>query len=116
MNLVHRFGVLFFLFFYCLEYLLYISRVLIISAHLVMMGNQLFSIFRALNLKEKCVSFQPFRIHFMYECQPVTARFQITTFSPWSISHIFLTHVMKVMKKRGIYCLKVSLVHCIISL
>ena len=103
MNLVHRFGVLFFLFFYCLEYLLYISRILIISAHLVMMGNQLFSIFRALNLKEKCVTFQPFKILFMYECQLATVGFRISTFSPWSISHIFLTCVMKVSKGRGFF-------------
>ena len=52
MNLIHRFGLLFFPFFYCFEYFLDLNRILIISAHLVMMGNHIFSIFKALNLEE----------------------------------------------------------------
>ena len=89
MNLVHSFGVLIFCFVLIIfQHLLDISRILIISAHLVMMGNQLFSIFRALNAKVEPVNFQPIRIHFMYECQPVIIGFQITTFTLVNILHI----------------------------
>ena len=97
--------VCYFLCFYCLEYLLDISRLLIIYAHLEMMGNQIFSIFRALNLKDKHVNFQPFRIHFMYEFQPAIAGFWITTFLPWSISTYFLL-CDEGYERMGPYCFR----------